>query len=318
MDRILVTGATGFVGRHLCRELVRRSAPVVAAVRASSPTDCLPSQVTRQVVGEIGPDTAWDAKCFERVDTVVHLAARVHVLKERAADPAAEFFKTNVAGTERLARAAAGRVRRLVYVSSLHAMRTISSEVLTEKSVCQPDSPYGQSKLNAEQRLKAIARETGLELVIVRPPPVYGPGGVGNLLSLLRWVRRGWPLPLGGVQNQRSLVYVDNLVDALIRVITAPNAVDGVFLVSDGENVSISELVRRAAAAFQRPARLLPAPASLMRLAGRISGKRSSVERMLGSLAVDISHLRQTLAWSPVFSLDESLRKTALWLEHNS
>lgn len=315
MNRILITGATGFVGRHLCETLVQTGFSVAGTVRSSSSTTRLPPAVQPYVVGDIDDKTTWNRGALTGVDTVIHMAARVHVLKETAQDPEAEFQKTNVLGTETLARAAAGRVRRLIYVSSLHAMRSLADEVLDESSPCRPDTPYGRSKLEAELRLQAVARETGLDVVIVRPPPIYGPGGVGNLMSLLKWVRRGWPVPVGGLTNQRSMVYVGNLVHALVSCITQPQAGGRTFLVSDGENVSIPEFVKRASLAFRKPSRLWPAPRFSMRLAGRLLGKASAVDRLLGSLAVDISNIHQVLAWSPVFSLDDSLRHTATWLE---
>jgi nucleoside-diphosphate-sugar epimerase len=314
MSRVLITGASGFVGRHLGATLLQHGAAVRAAVRSPSSLDRLPAGVEPRLIGEIGPHTTWTPDLFDDVETVVHLAARVHVLRERAADPEAEFRQTNVQGTERLARAAAGRVRRLVFVSSLHAMRSLSDQVLDERCPCRPDTPYGRSKWEAEQRLEAVSRETGLEIVVLRPAPVYGPGGAGNLLSLLRCVRRGWPLPLAGVANHRSLLYVGNLVDALLTCLNAPQAAGRMFLVSDGETVSTAELVRRAAAAFGRSARVWPAPLGLLHLAGWLTGTRRTVDRLLGSLAVDISLIRQTLPWTPAYTLDQGLRETALWL----
>ena len=315
MSRILVTGATGFVGRHLCETLVEGGFSVTGAVRPNSATHLLPRGVPAIPVGDIGAQTPWGNGALTDVDTIVHLAARVHVRKETARDADAEFHRTNGVGTETLARAAAGRVRRFVFVSSLHAMRSLSDEVLDEESPCRPDTPYGRSKLEAERRLRNLGRETGLEVVIVRPPPVYGPGGIGNLMSLLKWIRRGWPVPVDGIANQRSLVYVGNLVNALVSCVTRSQAAGNTFLVSDGENISLSEIVTRAAKAFRKAPRLWPAPRRLMRLAGRLTGKSSAVDRLLGSLAVDTSNIRQVLAWTPVFSLDDALGRTATWLE---
>lgn len=315
MQRVLVTGASGFVGRQLCAALVREGWAVRAALRPQADRRRLPPGVECRVVGDIGPETRWDAALLAGVDTVVHLAARVHVLRERAEDPDAAFRQTNVLGTERLAAAAAGRVRRFVYVSSLHAVRTLSDEVLDETSPCRPDTPYGRSKLEAEQVLSATRDRTGLDVVVVRPAPVYGPDGTGNLAALLRWVRRGWLLPLAGIDNRRSLLYVGNLVSALRACIETPAAAGQTFLVSDGETVSTSELICRAAAAAGRSARLWPAPLTLLRSAARLCGRSASLDRLIGSLAVDITRLRQALSWQPAFTLDEGLRATVRGLE---
>jgi nucleoside-diphosphate-sugar epimerase len=304
---VLVTGATGFVGRSLCRVLLDRGHEVAAAVRGRSAIDRLPPGVQAVTVGDIGPDTDWRSALLKGIDVVAHLAARVHVLKETAADPAAEFHRVNVAGTERLAQAAAGRVRRLVYVSSVHAMCTLSAEPLTEASPCRPETPYGMSKLQAEHTLQQIGEKTGLQTVLLRPPPVYGPGGAGNLARLLGLARSGWPLPLGGIDARRSLVYVGNLADALAACIEHPAAAGETFLVSDGEDVSLSDLVRHAAAATGCRARLLPAPTGPLRLAARGLGKAGAVDRLLGSLVVDSSKIRERLGWQPPHTLAEGL-----------
>ncbi len=309
MKRILVTGANGFVGRHLCAALVRRRIAVRALVRDTA-TALLPADAELCASPDLGPDTVWDQRLFDGVDAVAHLAARVHVMRERAADPAAAFRRVNVQGTERLARAVAGRVRRLVFVSSVHAVRTLSDEILGERSACRPDTPYGRSKLAAEQSLAAIGDQTGLEIVVVRPAPVYGPGGAGNLLALLKWARRGWPLPLASLTNRRSVLFVGNLVDALIACCESPPAAGRTFMVSDAETVSTADLIRRAATAGGRSVRLWPAPLWLLRGAGRCCGKQSAVERLVGSLEIDSSQIRRTLAWVPPFTLDDGLRQT--------
>ena len=315
MARMLVTGATGFVGRRLCKALADRGHNVLAVVREASPEHA--SLLAHETIpmGELGPDTKWDAKLLDRVDAIIHLAARVHVLKERAADPAAEFQRVNVGVTETLARAAAGRVQRFVYVSSLHAMRTLAEERLTESSDCVPEGAYGQSKLDAEAVVRRIGVETGLETTILRPPPVYGPGHLGRLMSLFRFVRRGLPLPLGGLQNRRSLVFVDNLADALAECSTHPRAVGRTFLISDGEDVSLSELVLRMGRAFGCRIWLLPAPVLLLRGAGCLVGKSGAIKRLFGSLAVDSRLIREQLDWQPPHNMDAGLRATAEWMK---
>lgn len=313
--QVLVTGATGFVGRRLCTILLKRGDRVRAAVRSSAAALRLPPGVEPCLIGEIGPDTDWNNACTTDVDVVFHLAARVHQLRDRAADPAAEFQRVNTAGSACLAEAAVRHgVRRFVYVSSVHAMCTLADDVLTEQSACAPSTAYGRSKLAAERVLQEVTGRTATELVVVRPPPVYGPGHLGNLSKLLKLAERGWPLPLGGIDNRRSLVFVDNLVDALIAVAEHSAAAGETFLVSDGDSVSLPELVSSAARAGGRSPRLLPAPTSLMKTIGRLTGKSDAVARLLGSLAVDDGKLRRTLAWRPPVTLSEGLQSTMRWV----
>lgn len=314
MPRFLVTGATGFVGRRLCRTLLAQGNSVVAAVRKTSATDTLPHNVERTVIDGLGPETKWDRPLLQSVDIVVHLAARVHVMNDSANDPTAEFQRVNVAGTEQLFRSAAGSIKRFVFVSSLHAMHSLTDELLNEQSPCSPDTPYGQSKLDAEKIVRTIGKETNTETVIVRPPPVYGPGNLGNLQKLFRTVRAGWPLPLGSINNRRSLVYVENLVDALAICTQHPQAAGETFLISDGDPISIAELIRETATAFNRPARLWPFPPRFMKIAGKLTGKTGTVNRLLGSLAVDDQRIRRTIGWNPPFTLQDGLRTTAKWV----
>lgn len=314
MERILVTGATGFVGRRLCKALAQRGHSVLAVVRESRPEH---AELARDIIpmGELGPTTHWDRSLLDGVTAIIHLAARVHVLKEKVADPATEFERVNVGATTALARAAAGHAKRFVYVSSLHAMRTLTDERLTETSLCQPDGPYGKTKLDAEAAVRKIGDETGLETSIVRPPPVYGPGHLGRLMSLFQFVKRGLPLPLGGLNNRRSLVFVDNLVDSLIECALNPKACAQTFLVSDGEDVSLPELVSRMGRAFGRKTWLVPAPLGIMRATARITGKTAALDRLLGSLAVDSRYIRQQLDWSPPYTMDQGLEVTANWMK---
>jgi UDP-N-acetyl-alpha-D-quinovosamine dehydrogenase len=308
----LVTGATGFVGRALCRRLLEDGASVVAGIRQQAKLD---EGVTPVVVGEINEATDW-SQALSGVDVVFHLAARAHVLRETAADPLAEFRKTNVAGTERLARsAAAAGVRRLVYVSSIgvHGLYTEPGKKFSEADIPQPHNAYALSKWEAEQALTRVAGETGLEVVIVRPPLVYGPGAPGNFAQMLAVVSKGIPLPFASVRNQRSLVYVDNLADALIACTVHPAAAGQTYLVSDGEDVSTPELLRQLADVLGVPARLPPCPPVLLRLAGRLAGKREQMERLLGSLQVDSGKIRRELNWLPPYTLQQGLQATADW-----
>jgi nucleoside-diphosphate-sugar epimerase len=267
------------------------------------------------VVGEINSTTDWDS-ALRGVDVVIHLAARVHVMHDDAANPLDEFRKVNVAGTEQLARsAAASGVKRLVYVSSIkvNGEATDGDTRFAEIDTSCPQDPYGVSKWEAEQALHRVAAETGLEIVIVRPPLVYGPGVKGNFAQMLKVLAKRIPLPLASVRNLRSLVYVENLADALIVCATHPDAAGQTYLVSDGEDISTPGLLRQLGYAMGHPARLFACPPVLLKLAGRLSGKAEQVERLLGSLRVDSGKIRRELSWTPPYSLQQGLQKTATW-----
>lgn len=308
--RILVTGATGFVGRALLPRLVTEGWRVRAALRA--PSEALPTGIEAVQVGDTGPDTDWRAALTD-VDAVVHLAARAHVLDEASADAFALYRAVNSLATLKLAEAAAERgVRRFVFLSSVrvHGARTTGAP-FTESSPLAAEDPYGRSKAEAELGLAQVARGTQLEPVVLRPPLVYGAEARGNFARLVKLVARGIPLPLGAVRNRRSLVYVGNLVDAIVQLLEHPAAAQQTFLVSDGEDVSTPELVRRIARAMGRPARLLPVPPALLRLGGVLAGRRSDVARLLDDLVVDSSRIRATLSWTPPYTLDQGLAETA-------
>lgn len=309
--RFFVTGASGFVGRMLCAELARRGYPVHAALRNPVHPDIAGCRIVK--ISGMGSDTSW-ADALDGMEVVIHLAARVHVMKDSSADPLSEFRKVNVAGTAHLVRsAAASGVKRFVYVSSIkvNGESTQEGEKFTEEGVPAPQDPYGISKCEAEQALHKVAAETGLEVVIVRPPLVYGEGVKGNFAQMLKVLDRGLPLPLASVHNQRSLIYVGNLVDALILCAIHPAAVGQTYLVSDGEDVSTSELLRQLGAAMGHPARLFPCPQALLKLAGCLTGKADQIERLLGSLQVDSSKIRRELGWMPPYTLQQGLRLTA-------
>lgn len=308
---MLVTGATGFVGRALVRRLVA-DAPtqrLVVAVRKEGAV--WPSQVSPAMVGDLGPDTDWYA-ALKGVKGLVHSAARVHVMADTSADPLAEFRRVNVAGTLNLARqAAASGAKRFVFVSSVkvNGEATLPSQAFTEGDEPAPLDPYGQSKHEAELGLRQLAADTGMEVVIVRPPLVYGPGVKANFAALMRAVQRGWPLPLGAVHNQRSLVALDNLVDFIITCCHHPAAAHQTFLVSDGQDVSTRDLVRAMAQAAGVPARLWPVPVWALEAAGRLLGRGDAVQRLCGNLQVDIHKARELLDWVPPMSLQEGLRR---------
>lgn len=304
--RVLITGATGFVGRQLVNRLVAdRLLHLRAAVRSSS----LPVPVESVVISGLMPDTDWRA-ALDGMDAVIHLAARVHVMRDRSDDPLLAFRQVNVAGTDRLARQAADAgAKRLVFLSSVKVNG--ESGVCVETDAPAPKGPYAISKLEAEEVLRRVADETGLEVVIVRPPLIYGPGVKANFHSLIRAVALGLPLPLGAIHNRRSLVGVDNLVDFLVTCLEHPAASNETLLVSDGEDLSTTDLVRRIGRALGRRPRLIPVPAAALHAAARVLGRGDVAQRLLGSLQLDISKARRTLGWTPPYSVDEGLRRIA-------
>lgn len=306
--RVLVTGATGLVGRAVAEQLLLEKRAVRIAVR--NPGAKL-NQAEVVAVGDIGAKTDWTS-ALEGVDCVIHCAARAHVLRDESPDPSAAYREVNVEGTRRLAeQASTYGARRFVFVSSVkvNGERTEPGMPFTFADPAGPEDAYGRSKWEAEQALYDLGTRAGLEVVIVRPPLVYGPQAKGNFARLVGLVKRGIPLPLGAVNNQRSLVALDNLVDLLIRCIDHPAAPGQTFMVSDGEDLSTQELVRRQAKAMGRPVRLVPVPVGLLKAAGRLTGKSMEVERLVGSLQVDISHTKKILGWTPPVSVDEGLQR---------
>ena len=313
---VLVTGASGFVGRFLCSRLLREGVAVRGTLLAEeSPAALTDLGVEAVPVGLLGPATHWE-HALAGVETVIHLAARVHMMDDPSADPLAEFRKVNADGTARLAaEAARAGVRRLVFVSSIKVNGEETSVPYTPDSTPNPSDPYGISKWEAEQAIRKTEAETGLEVVVVRPTLVYGPGVRANFLNMMKVVSCGVPLPLASIANRRSLIYVGNLVDLLATCALHPCAAGRTFLVSDGEDVSTPELIRRTAGALGVPTRLLPFPVGLMVLAGKATGKSCAVSRLTGSLAVDSSGIRNELGWRPPFSMEEGLRETARWFK---
>jgi nucleoside-diphosphate-sugar epimerase len=256
-------------------------------------------------------------QALKGVDVVIHAAARAHIMLEDAHDPLAEYRRVNVEGTLNLARQAAGAgVRRLVFISSIkvNGEGTGPGKPFTADEIPAPEDDYGQSKAEAEVQLKQLARETGLEVTIIRPPLIYGTGVKGNLASLIRLVRRGRPLPLGGVtHNRRSLVGLDNLADLILLCTHHPNAANQTFLISDGEDLSTTELLRKIGKALGRPARLLWVPPGVISFIAGLLGKKMIAQRLLGSLQVDMGKTCQLLDWKPSVSVDEGLRRATEW-----
>ena len=308
----MITGANGFVGRLLCAELLGRGHFVRAAVRSSVQ---LPDGVEVVAVGHINGNTDW-LKALDGVDVVIHLAARVHVMKDTAADPLAEFLRVNLHGTENLAQQAArAGVRRLVYASSIkvNGEQTGETRRFAESDAANPQDPYGVSKWQAEQALRRIAQETALEVAILRPPLVYGPGVKGNFIRLFAAVDKGIPLPLAGACNARSLVYAGNLVDALIACAIHPAAAGQTYLVSDGADVSTASLVTKIAEALGRKSSSFYFPPGLLRVAATMLGRSEQVDRLFGSMRVNDAKIRSELAWVPPYTLEQGLRATAEW-----
>ncbi|MFW8565964.1 NAD-dependent epimerase/dehydratase family protein [Orrella sp. 11846] len=310
--KILVTGATGFVGSRLCETLVASQHDVVAAVRKHS--DHLLKGIARQVeVGDLSIHTDW-SDALTDVDVVIHCAARAHVLNETDINPLPLYLEANRDGAIALGRQAVkAGVRRLIFISSIkvHGEETQLGHPWTAESPRNTRDPYGLSKALGEEGLEKIAQQSGLELVIIRPPLVYGPGVKANFANLLSWVQRGRLLPLGAIKNnRRSFVALDNLIDLIEHCLTAPEAANQSFLVSDGEDLSTTEFVLRMGQALNCRPRLIPIPAWVFKLATTLLNKPGLYQRLCGSLQLDISHTRQALNWSAPISVDEGLKRT--------
>lgn len=311
--RVLVTGGSGFVGGALSNALaslayVRLRKTVRDAKHRTEKAD------TDVVVADLSPQADW-SKALAGMEVVVHTAARVHVMNDHASDQLDAFRVVNVDGTLNLARQAAMTgVRRFIFLSSIkvNGEATQPGFPLTCQAVPAPEDAYGISKAEAEAGLRLLSNETGMEVVIIRPPLVYGPGAKGNFSSLISWVARGLPLPFGlATTNRRSFVGLDNLVDLILTCIDHPNAANQIFLVSDGEDLSTADLLLRIGRALNRPAHLIPLPVRVLHIASSLLGKRAIAQRLLGSLQVDISKTCTLLNWKPPVSVDEGLRRAA-------
>ena len=304
--KVLVTGANGFVGRALCPRLAELGYEVVPVVRRQS-------NIADEVI--VHDAASWKA-ALNGCDSVIHLAARAHVMQDQERNPLQAFRVSNVDTTIDLAKSAVeAGVRRFVFMSTIkvNGEETILGSSFRPADLAAPKDPYAISKWEAEQVLWQIAAEMGMEVVVIRPPLVYGPSVKGNFLHLMQVIDKRRPLPLGGIHNRRSLIYLGNLVDAIRLCLTHPKAAGKTFLVSDGDDVSTPELVRQIAAELGRSPLLLPVPASWMRWAGRMLGKQASVDRLLGSLCVDITPLREELDWTPPYAMQAGLEATVQW-----
>lgn len=308
---ILLTGASGFVGRALIAPLLRRDHKITAPVRQLN-IDLDPRVMQSQVQG-LSAEQNWQA-LLNGQDLVIHLAARVHIMSDQSSDPLLEYRKVNVQGTLNLARQAANAgVKRFIFISSIkvNGESTTSRRPYTADDDAAPTDPYGVSKMEAEQGLRALGAETDMEVTIIRPVLVYGPGVQANVRNMMVWLHKRIPLPFGAIHNQRSLVALDNLVDLIVTCGEHPAAANQTFLVSDGEDLSTTLLLHRMGIALGRPARLLPVPSRLLKAGATALGKQALAQRLCGSLQVDISKTRQLLDWEPPVSIDAALRETA-------
>jgi nucleoside-diphosphate-sugar epimerase len=325
LGSVFITGATGFVGRHAAWCMVNDGWEVRALVRPGSGP--LPRGVATVPAGGLEDREAL-LRGLDGVDALVHLAARVHVMRDVARDPVAEFRAVNVTGTRRLLELArAAGVRRVVFASSVKAMGEGSAEVWTEETPARPVDPYGVSKLEAEEVVREFSWGAGIDALILRLPMVYGPGMKGNMLRLFRLVERGVPLPFGRIENRRSMLHVDNAVRAFVAALAAPSTGCEVFLCSDDDDVATPELVAMIAAALGARSRLLPVPGAAFRIAGAVGDGLSrlmpfpltsaALDRLLGSLAVDCGKLKRMTGYRPVVSVREGIDSTAVWYRAN-
>ena len=321
--KILVTGASGFIGKRLCSSLQDLGCNFRAVVRnyghagLNDGAICTVNQKDKQDIAQIGDityETDW-GPALRDIHQVVHLAARVHIMNEKSTDPFRDFQQMNVAATINLARQAAlSGVKRFVYLSSIkvNGETTEAGHPFTADDMPAPADPYGISKLEAEQGLHQIARETGMEIVIIRPPLVYGPGVKANFASMMRWIKRGLPMPLAAItHNRRSMVALVNLVDLITVCLCHPAAANQVFLVSDGDDLSTADLFQRTAAALGVKPRLFPMPPFMLKLATKLLGKEAIYQRLCGSLQIDMAKTQQLLSWKPPLSVDAGLRLAA-------
>lgn len=314
--KVLITGGNGCIGSALSKVLVGMGHNVRASIRKKiSSTGLLPEAIETVAVGDLGPNTEWQA-ALRGAELVFHCAARAHILLEKSPHPLAAYREANTEGTRRLAaQAAAAGVKRLVFLSSVGVLgrQTLPGKMFTAEDTPCPSEPYAVSKWEAEEALKGISEKTGLEIVVVRSPLVYGPGAKGNFPRLVNLILSGFPIPLGAICNRRSLVGLGNLVDFLVACGLRNQAAGQTFLVRDGQDLSTPELLKKIAKAWRVPLRLWPLPVRMLSIVGWLAGKKAEMDRLTESLSVDDSSTRRTLGWDPPFSIEEELQNAARW-----
>lgn len=308
---IFLTGGTGFIGSAIIERLLIDSCfRVVATTRKNILSDKL-KFVT---INSIDENTNW-LEYLKNIDVVIHTAARVHMMKDNSDNPLNDYRKINVEGTLNLARQAVkSGVKRFIFISSIKVngeSTNLPTKAFNSEDKVNPIDYYGISKFEAEEGLKQISKLTGLEVVIIRPPLVYGPGVKANFHSMMKWLQKGIPLPFGAIHNKRSLVAIDNLVDLIVTCINHPNAKNQIFLVSDDDDISTTELLKRMAKVLKKKVLLVPIPMSCLKIGAILFGKKNLSQRLFGSLQVDINKTKKLLEWKPVISVDQALLKTA-------
>ena len=316
--KIAVTGANGFIGAALTHKLCEKGYDVRGIVRSKERSLNRNSRLEIFAVGEINSDTNW-GDALKGIDVVIHLASRVHKLIDVSINPLADYRGVNTGGTQKLAEMSAqAGTRRLLFISTIkvNGEKTIGA-AFTENHTASPQDPYAISKWEAEQALHNISDSTGLEIVILRLPLIYGQGVKANFLRLLDIVNKNIPLPLSMVNNKRSMIYIGNLIDVIIRCIEHPDAANQTFLVSDGQDVSTPDLIKMIAGAMGKKARLFPCPAPFLKVIGKVIGKSDEIERLTDSLQIDTAKIRRELNWTPPFTLEQGLRVTADWFMSN-
>jgi len=310
-QRLLISGASGFLGHALSEQLIKTSIPFVGVYRGKHVGPCPNSTY---MIDNLGVETQWLSGLTD-ITCVIHCAARAHIMNDESEDPLTEYRKVNTAGTLNLAKQAAqAGVKRFIFISSIkvNGESTTDNPAFTADDKRQPLDPYGISKSEAEEQLLGLAATTGMEVVIIRPPLVYGPGVKANFASLLNLVSKGLPLPFACINtNKRSMVSIYNLVDLIITCIDHPKAANQVFLVSDDDDLSTASMIRKLAKACGKSGWMLPVSIKLFQFVGKLSGKTDVINRLTGSLHVDISKTKTLLNWTPIMSVDEGFKKTA-------
>lgn len=314
IKRILITGASGFVGRALCQALLKNGHLIKGTFHSNEISPAISGKMECINVGDIDEHTDWNS-ALRNIDTVIHLASRVHKEAESYATSLSENKRINTEGTRRLATMAAKcNIRRFIFLSSIKVNGQITGRnPFTEESLPAPQDSYALSKWEAERILKRIGSETGLEVVVIRPPLVYGPGVKANFFRLMKFVEKGIPIPLGNINNKRSLIFLGNLVDAIVSCMNHPKAAGETLLVSDGKDVSTYELIKIIAAAMDKRSFILPCPPRLIKYIGRLTGCSEEISRLTDSLVVDSSRIQSTLDWIQPYTLEEGMRETVKW-----